>query len=162
MLMPLLSKSYLQTINNSVGSVQYRNFYVLDTDTGETRDILENGNLSCAIFVSNILHMFSNISKLIDAPHVTIISTIKDIERSGWYNTWDQNSDISNIKPGAIIHWEKIDFGIAGYHEHIGFYVGNSEAISNDSRQYKITKHSYNFNGTRKIEKIYWHAGLDK
>ncbi len=160
MLKPLLYKSYLQTIINSVGSTQYRNFYVYDTekyqygDANGIKDVLENGNLSCAIFVSNILHMFSGFSKLIDIPHSPITTTIKDMERNGWY-------EIDDLKVGAILKWQAIDYGVTGWHYHIGFYIGNDEAVSNDYKQSKISKHSHNYNGTRKIEKIYWHDSLD-
>ena len=154
MLKPLLYKSYLQTIINSVDSKQYQNFYVLDTDKKETIDVLNNGNLSCAIFVSNILHMFSGFSKLIDIPHSPIITTIKDMERNSWY-------EVNELKTGAIVQWESIDYGVTGWHSHIGFYIGNDEAVSNDYKQFKIARHSHDYNGTRKIQKIYWHDSLE-
>lgn len=150
---PLLYKSYLQTIINSVNSEQYKNFYVVDTESNDIIDVLQDGNLSCAVFVSNILHMFSGLTKLINGPHATITSTIKDMQNNGWYET-------SELKIGAVIHWEKVDFGITGYHEHIGFYVGNNKAVSNDYELGKISLHGHDFDGTRKIEKIFWHDSL--
>ncbi len=155
MLKPLLYKSYLQTIINSVDSKQYQNFYVLDTDKNEIKDVLQGGNLSCAIFVSNILHMFSGFSKLIDIPHSPITTTIKDMERNGWY-------EVNELKTGAIVQWESIDYGVTGWHSHIGFYIGNNEAVSNDYKSFKIARHSHDYNGARKIEKIYWHDSLSE
>ncbi len=155
MLKPLLFKSYIATITNSVNSNQYKNFFVFDDSAGEVKDILENGNLSCAIFVSNILNMFTGIAKLIDAPHVTFKTTLIKMKESGWY-------EIKNIRPGAILCWESVDFGITGFHEHVGFALNMNEAVSNDYRAGCIARHHITFNNTRNINAIYWHDALNE
>lgn len=144
----LIKESYLAMIKNSIGANTFRNFYA-DVD-GVRKDILENGNLSCAFFVSNILHIF----KLIESGHTTVTSTVKDLERSGW-------EKIEELKEGTVLHWEGVDFGTTGIHEHIGFYVGNNEAVSNNPELGYPTIHSYNFDGGRKILGIYWNKKLD-
>ena len=113
---------------------------------GKEKDILENGKLSCAIFVSSILYVF----KMIKDPHATVDKTIDDMITLGWY-------EIEKPKPGAILKWEKQEG-----HYHIGFYVGGNMAISNDSKDTGFPhKHHYTYNDTRKIEKIYWHKELN-
>lgn len=128
----------------------FRNFYF--EVNGREKDILENGRLSCAVFVSAILYLF----KLINDLHATVNSTEKDIKENGWY-------EITDLKRGAIVMWEKkLGDDDNKIHGHIGFYVGDNMAISNDSKGTGFPhRHHYTYNGTRKIEKIYWHSQLD-
>ena len=129
----------------------FRNLYA--DDNGVEKDILENGRNSCAAFVSWILLT----QELIKTPHATVIGTESDLINSGWYTTDD-------LKAGAVLFWEK---KVGKYdnllHEHAGFYIGNDEAVSNDSQGTGFPhKHHHAYNGTRKIEKIYWHPALDE
>ncbi len=153
MIKPLLYKSYIQTIINSVGSYQYKNFYVYDTEKNEVEDVLQDGNLSCSIYVSNILHMFAGLSKLIDAPHVTVKTTINKMLACGWHK-------IDEVRPGAVIHWEE-GFGEDGSHEHIGFALSDDEAISSRHNSKCVESHHMTFNNTRKIVGIYWNDNLN-
>lgn len=129
----------------------FRNFYIEENE--KITDIYNNGRWSCAILVSSILYL----NKLIKDVHANVLSVNKDMEESGWY-------EIKELKPGAILVWEKsvaIDDGRDHY--HIGFYVGNDAAISNDSRGTGFPyKHHYTSNNASKIEKIYWHSDLNK
>jgi len=132
----------------------FRNFYI--RENGIEKDVLEDGGLSCAAFVSSILYFQNSLLELFKKPHwikfthANVASTEKDILENGWYT-------ITELKPGAIIIWEKQE------HEHIGFYVGDEEAISNDSKGTGFPwRHHITYNNTRKIEKIYWHPELDK
>ena len=81
--------------------------------------------------------------------HATVEGTEKDMLASGW-------QEIAELKSGAVLIWEKQE------HEHMGFYVGHDEAISNDSKGTGFPwRHHVTYNNTRKIEKIYWHSELD-
>ena len=80
---------------------------------------------------------------------------------NGWY-------EIKDLRPGAVIIWEKKmgDNGLLGKKDvefmHMGFCVSATEAISNSSKGTGFPwKHHITYNGTRKIEKIYWHPELD-
>lgn len=75
----LKQKNYLVSIRNAIKSPMFRNLFVMD-DTGNEYDILENGNLSCAFFVSSMLYIF----QLIDGPHTTVHSTIDKMIEFGW------------------------------------------------------------------------------
>jgi hypothetical protein len=170
----ILNESYIKTIKNSLGSNLFRNLYAhID---GKKIDILRNGNLSCANFVSTILHRF----KLIKDIHATVEGTIKDLERSGWQK-------IKKPKPGAILIWEARKFGSNNTHKHIGFYIGKNKAIStssNSSKKGQPTLHHWTFgiypiksgkagtakrsfdrakNGqpARKVEQIFWNKKLE-
>ncbi len=52
----LPKESYLAMIKNSVGTNMFRNLYA--TSGGEVQDIVREGELSCAYFVSSILYIF--------------------------------------------------------------------------------------------------------
>jgi len=144
----LTKKNYLNTIKKSVGVQIFHNIFA-EID-GAEKDITQNGKLSCAFFVSSILMMFH----LIDsdkAPHSTIAGTIKNMETNGWV---EMNED--KLEDGDIIVWETITDVDGRKHEHIGFYIGNSLAISNSSQKGTPEEHHYTYNGKRAI-KSYWH-----
>jgi len=96
-------------------------------------DILENGALSCASFVSNVLYHF----QLINDPSLTVNSTITKIKNNKRREV-AFNEKINNIK--EIPNWTiliranqkkdiKNDFFISDL--HIGFYLWKNKAISN-------------------------------
>lgn len=138
-------------IENSVKGENwmFRNLYA-EIDDKEA-DILKNGGLGCAVFASSILYL----QKLIKDVHANTYSVEKDMIESGW-------EEIKELKPGAVLIWEEQ----AANDEprlvpHVGFYIGGEMAISNDSKGIGIPhKHHYTYNGTRKINKIYWHPSL--
>lgn len=138
-------------IENSVKGENwmFRNLYA-EIDDKET-DILKNGSLSCSVFASSVLYL----NKLIKDVHAQTYSTEKDMIQSGWV-------EIKDLRPGAVLVWEKKDGKSGMPHNHIGFYIGDKMAISNNSRGTGFPwKHHYTYNNTRKIEKIYWHPELN-
>ncbi|KKT82756.1 MAG: hypothetical protein A3B99_02575 [Candidatus Yanofskybacteria bacterium RIFCSPHIGHO2_02_FULL_44_12b] len=148
-----LTKNYLTLIENAVKGENwmFRNLYA-EID-GKEIDILKDGGLSCAFFVSSILYL----SKMITDLHANVKSTEKDMIKFGW-------KEAKEPRPGAVLVWEKkVSSGDGQEHYHIGFYMGNDMAVSNSSRDTGfIAKHHYTYNGTRKIEKIYWHPSLEE
>ena len=149
----LKKKNYLAMIENTAKGENwmFRNFYV--EENGKITDIYNNGRWSCAILVSSILYL----NKLIKDVHANVLSVNKDMEEFGWY-------EIKELKPGAVLVWEKsVAMDDSQEHYHIGFYVGDDMAVSNDSRGTGFPhKHHYTSNNTSKIEKIYWHSALDE
>ncbi len=164
-----LLRSLLAMVENSVkGGDNYffRNLYA--EENGKEIDILEDGKNSCGVFVSWILYLcnstleFAKKSRWIQFTHATVYSTVKDMTENGWYETQE-------LKPGAVIVWEPADatYGLLGDKSvratHMGFYVGNDEAISNDSKGTGFPwRHHVTYNNTRKIEKILWHPALEE
>lgn len=149
---PILYETYLQMIKSAPGSGMFRSsFAKVD---GKKKDILENGNLSCAFFVSSLLVVFG----LIDRIHATVRSTVSDMENSGW-------EKIRTPKPGAVIVWEPKIQGGSTPHAHIGFCVSKEKAVSNDWKKGSPALHPITF-GTRKgapvraIESIWWNRTL--
>ncbi len=143
----LVRENYLSMIKNSVGSNTFKNFFA-EVD-GVKKDISENGNLSCALFVSNILL----INKLITEGHANVKSTIVDMQKNSW-------EEISDLREGAVLHWEGVDFGATGVHEHIGFYIGNDQAISNSPELGHPITHHLTFENTRAVKTILFNNKL--
>jgi len=158
---PIIKDSYLQAIRNSTGVRLFRNFYA--TVDGNKKDILRDGDLSCAYFVSCVLRIFDLIGKI----HLTVEGTVTDMKKSGW-------KIVKVPKKGSVLVWEKQKFG-PEEHGHIGFYIGNKkarlrrgfggQAISNSSVKQNVKRapveHSFTFGGKRRIEAIYWHKKLN-
>ena len=148
-------ETYLAIIRNSVGSNIFRNFY-LELD-GVKMDATKNGVVSCAFFVSSILNMFPRL-KLIKEPHLTVKSTVKDLLESGW-------KGISKPRPGAVLVWEEKE-SHGGKNKHVGFYIGNDEAISNDPDAGVPAVSHWTFGGSggkpvRNVEMILWNKSLE-
>jgi hypothetical protein len=147
----IIFETYIKVIRNSVGANIFRNYYALVD--GKKKDVMQDGTFSCAFFASFVLKLFD----LIDGFHWTVEGTIRDMEKNGWYK-------IKRPKVGSVIIWEKeFSKNDGNWHKHIGFYIGNKKAISNDPFKKKTPQiHSYNYNGKRKIEAIYWNDKLIK
>lgn len=143
----LLFPTYLTMIKKSVGSPLFKTAIALVN--GQEKNILKNGRVACAFYVSSILLMF----KLIKDQHATVKSTVEDLEKSGWQK-------INRPKIGCIIVWAKDNFG-DGLHEHIGFYIGKQTAISNSSKKQSPTRHHWTYTGKRKVQLLLWHKKLD-
>lgn len=131
-------------IHNAIGTNQFRTLYAL---VGEKkRDIMHDGDLACAFFVSFILSGFS----LIKSMHGTVDGTVKDLKSSGWRR-------IKTPKSGCIIVWEALVDKNGESHKHIGFYIGGGKAISNNSKKKSPSVHPYL---NRKITALYWNTKL--
>ena len=143
----LAKENYLTAIQNSVGTNIFRNLYA---EVGsERKDLLNDGELSCALFTSSLLYLF----KMITSVHATVTSTVKDLENFGWF-------EIPETKKGAVIVWKKKDLGDGDPHPHIGFSLGGTRAISNNKTEGTPIEHALDFRG-REIEKILWNTKLD-
>lgn len=159
-------QNYLAMIQNSVGSHTYRNL-VLEFDDGSSKDILRGWNESCAFYVSCILRLYN----LSWATFANVLSLEKHCLEYG-RNNQNPSTNPNDIIPWSIIIREKrlgttkLDqFGndrTANY--HIGFYIGNEEAISNYSDGFQDWKaidkplspwrHHYLYHWERSIKSI--------
>jgi hypothetical protein len=157
-----LKKTYLAMIRNTAnGDVRiFRNLYA--TVDGTERDLLQDGKVSCAVFVSSLLYLLNSClehrgdKRWIRYTHATVNSTEKDLQESGWVQ-------IPEAREGAVLSWEPISFADGSRHGHIGFYVGNDRAISNASNGDGVPReHHWTYDGTRKVERIWWHPSLDE
>jgi len=147
----LKKETFLKMLLNSCGSSIWKNNYAIIH--GKKVDLVQNGNLSCAFYVSSILKLFNLINEI----HLTVKSTEKDLIK----NNFKRISLTKNIPQGSILIWEnkreynpytkKIES-----HLHIGFYLGNKKAISMSSENGFPVIHHYLYYGKRKIIKAYY------
>ncbi|MDQ5968856.1 MAG: hypothetical protein QG579_13 [Patescibacteria group bacterium] len=144
---PLTFDTYLAVIENSVGSYMFKNLYI--SVDGEKKDATEDGWLSCAFYASSILYLFKYITDM----HATVSSTVKDLIGSGWI-------EISEPVIGSVIVWKSGEN--TNNHRHIGFYVGDGLAISNDSQKKHPWKGDWKFNGKREVEMVLWNPDIMK
>lgn len=144
---PLIKDTYLAIIKNSLGSKIFQNFYA--EVEGKKQDIMKGGELSCAFFVSSITTLF-DLSKKV---HGTVDTTERDLFESGW-------KQIEIPKIGSIIIWNEKDFD-GEKHKHIGFYIGNDQAISNNCFEKVPKRHHWTFEDKRKVISILWNGKLN-
>jgi hypothetical protein len=140
----LLYDSYLMMIKNSVGTKMFRNLYLKKGD--KKIDVTENGELSCAYFVSNVLLIWGLISR----GHATIKSTRSDMEKNGW-----KKIALKNIRPGDVVVWDEKKSIKGRACSHIGFYVGKEETISHSDGVRAISAHHWTYNNQRAIIAVY-------
>lgn len=144
----LIKESYIEAIKKSVGVKLFQNLYA-EVD-GQKTDILQNGRRSCAVFVSRILFMF----KLIHDVHASVYELVQDLESSGW-------EKVETPEIGDVLLWEPRKWTQdSEVHDHLGFYVGNSEAVSNHYESGEILRHHFTYGEkdgepVRKITAIY-------
>lgn len=144
-----IARNYTAMIQGSVGTKMFQHLYMRQ-DAKNITDVLDGGALSCAYFASFILYTHD----LMQSPHATVDSAVKDLAASGW-------KPIRKPKIGAVLVWEtQQQHGEP--HRHIGFYIGRNEAISNSTTKKVPAKHHWTFNSKRKIEQILWHPLLGK
>ncbi|MCE9586236.1 hypothetical protein K8R04_02875 [Candidatus Uhrbacteria bacterium] len=144
-----VNTSYLAIIRDSIGSRMFRHLYAIAED-GTRKEILQNGRLACAYYVAFILYHF----QLVASPHATVESTVKDMEEHGW-------SVVDTPEVGDVLVWEaSVEHVEDESHTHIGFYVGDERAVSNQSSTGEIVEHDWTFGvdnegePNRKVTKI--------
>jgi hypothetical protein len=143
----LKKESYLAMIHNAVGSNLFRNLYMLVD--GEKEDIVRDGQRSCALFVSSILHQF----QLITLPHATVAGLERDLQESGW-------TRVESPKAGDILIWEPKMQTDGEAHAHAGFYLDEDTAISNSDKERVPVQHHMTFGAQRAIVAVYTHTFL--
>jgi len=136
----LPQKSFLKALENAKGTKIFNTFYVLDKRTGKERDVLNDGEFSCAFFVGGMLTLFG----LLERPHATVTTTIEKIKERG-----HEPINPTNLEAGDIIVWEKQTFEDGTVNEHMGFYLGDERAVSTDYQKKEATHHHYTFGQKR-------------
>ena len=130
----LQKETLLKAIENSVGSRQYNSLFVRFKDIEKIKDILDNGEYSCAVFVSSLLFL----ARVIDKQRATVESLKKFCDTD---KNWKQiNPD--KVEAGDIIFWEKRKHEDETEHSHVGFALSNTEAVSTSYKEKKVVRHS--------------------
>jgi hypothetical protein len=147
----LRKKSYLAMVVNAARGENhmFRNLWA--SVDGEVRDINKDGALSCGFFASALLYL----NKFIGDMHAGVTGLERDLAASGW-------TQATELREGAVLVWEPRTGGDGTPHLHAGFYIGNDRAVSNGSNTTHMPEeHHATYDGTRKIERIWWHPDLE-
>lgn len=149
---PLFFENYIASIRSSMDSKMFQKFYC--SVNGKKTEVLDNGRLSCAAFVTFVLKLFSLVSDM----QITVHRAMDDMAKSGWH-------EVKEPRVGAVIVWaekqsEKDSTSNiqASVHKHIGFYIGNGQAVSNSSLAKSPVAHAWDF---RPVHSILWHDKLE-
>jgi hypothetical protein len=149
-IVPLPKETLIKMLENSVGSRLFNSLFVLFKDKNAVKDILNDGEFSCAFFISSILVLGGYVPK----PVATVVSLQKKLEEQGWQRILD----VKEAAPGDIIFWEKIKFEDGSENAHVGFVLNDSEAVSTDYKQKCVVRHPLakaESTGERKVEAIF-------
>lgn len=144
----LKQRTYLTTIENSVGSTQYRSLFVRYQDSGEEKDILENGELSCAYFVSSVLYLFG----MLDKQRATVASVLRHVNESP---DWTEVS-VAEAEPGDVVFYEEREFERGTRHAHVGFVLNGEEAVSTSDTKKCVTKHQLDYHPIESVWRYSW------
>jgi len=138
----------LSQIIRSVG--QPMPSYYMQRPDGSMVDMLDSAN-GCAAYVSRQLNGMDAVNnpKLIDGQHGTVSSTVRALEVAGWEKVPAGESP----KPGDVIVWEKQQ-QVDGAHAHIGFCLGNGEAVSTNYLTLAVARHPDHQNAEAKLRNI--------
>ncbi len=140
----LKKETYLKALENSVGSRLFNSLFVRYKHTGEIKDILNNCELSCAFFTSNILLMFGVLEK----PFATVRGLKASIDQNG---KWKKIS-LGEVEKGDVVFWEKKKHEDGTETAHVGFMINKEEAVSTSTKSKMVARHSAM---NRAIDSIY-------
>lgn len=116
-----LRESLLAVLEGSLGTAMFRTLY-RTLDSGP-EDVINDGDLGCAFYVSTILSMFELIAHGV---HTTVQVTLEDMEESGWQK-------VETPEPLAIVLWGEKQGDDGRPHFHIGFCVDGVSAIEHSA-----------------------------
>ena len=152
----LFKKNYLAMVRNAAKGENYMFQNLYASVDGQQIDITDGGALACSFFLSAVLF----VNKLIKDMHANMLGLEKDLEASGWVH-------VTEPKIGAVIIWEhrppKKARPFSPTQLHAGIYIGDDRTVSNDSSDTLVPREfPLSYDGTRKVERIWWHPSLEE
>jgi hypothetical protein len=129
----LPKETLIQMVKNAPDARLFNSLFVRYKDTGAVKDVCNDGEYSCAFFVSSLLALTGYLEK----PHATVAGLrAKMLELPH-----TKIATTEEILPGDIIFWEKIIFEDGSENEHVGFALGNSRAVSTSFKKQCVVEH---------------------
>lgn len=129
----LRRETFVKMVENSIGTRLFNS--IIAKKGEEIVDILGDGDLSCATFVSNILYL----NHLLDNQRVVVGSLEKDLSASPNFEEISPENYLP--KTGDVILWSKI-IGVDGIaHRHFGFALSDEEAVSTTGISHSAIRH---------------------
>lgn len=146
-------KTLLYRIEASLDSPLFRSVFA-EVD-GENKDLTRNGQASCAVYVSGLLVWAEKLEKM----RATVSSLEAGLKESGWVTT-------DELVPGAVVIWEAAAQAGGEHHEHAGFVLNETEAVSHSDKELCPVKHHITYGERedeqpiRSIKDIYLHTQM--
>ncbi len=146
----LKKETYLKMIENSIENKLFNSIIIKEED-GSIKDLLNDGEYSCALFVSGILLLHSLVLKT--------RSTVNNLEKDLLESSLFQEVEDKTIQPGDILIWESVTYEDGSQNRHIGFAISKEDAVSTNYIKKCVVKHPIhkeveNTGEIRKIEKV--------
>jgi hypothetical protein len=137
-IVPLKKETLLAMIRNAPDTRLFRSLFVQYQDSGKIKDVTNDGEYSCAFFVSGLLTLAGYLPR----PH----GTVKGLR----YKLGELS--YSEVPPeerqaGDIIFWEKMKFPDGSENEHVGFVLDHDRAISTSYKKQCVVEHPINMPG---------------
>lgn len=124
-------QTLLQMIKNAPGNRLFNSLFVSYKNSGEVKDVCNNGEYSCAFFTSSLL----TINGYLERPHATVAGL-----RAKMLTFPFQKIELTDAQPGDVIFWDKIEHEDGTVTEHVGF-VSEHGAVSTDFATHAVMEH---------------------
>ncbi|MEY3784276.1 MAG: hypothetical protein RLZZ230_598 [Candidatus Parcubacteria bacterium] len=140
--------TYLSIINNSVGSRLFNSFIVRSRETGDTEDILKDGEYACAFFVSSVLTLV----QAIDKPTTTESGLERKLtEDNRWFEV-----TLEEVEAGDVVFYEDTTLMDGSTETHVGFALDDNQAVSISDKLRLVTKHDLRLMPIKKLYRHIW------
>lgn len=119
-------------IQNAPDTRLFNSLFVRYKDSGDIKDVCNDGEYSCAFFVSGLLTLAGYLEK----PHATVAGLrAKLLELQ-----FEKIENAKDAQPGDIIFWDKIEHEDGTVTEHVGF-ISEKGAVSTDFSTRAVMEH---------------------
>ena len=137
-------------IQNAPDTRLFNSLFVRYKDSGEVKDACNDGEYSCAFFVSSLL----TLTGYLERPHATVAGL-----REKMLGLPIQKVELADAQAGDVIFWDKIVFDNGEANEHVGFINSNGKAVSTSFKKRSVVEHDILMPGgvsneTRKVTLI--------
>ena len=140
----LPKQTLLRMIENAPETKLFRSLFVRYQDSGEVKDVCNDGEYSCAFFVSSLLTLAGYLTK----PHATVAglrARLLELQ-------FEKIENAEDAQPGDVIFWDKIVFDDGSENEHVGL-VSEKGAVSSNFKTKMIIEHEIDRPGGPDYEK---------
>lgn len=135
-------------IENSIGSRLFSSLFVTFEDGGDTADILNDGELSCAFFVSSLL----TLAGVMEKPCATVKKLTELITNDPlWVRVEEADATV-----GDVVIYKKVIFEDETEHAHIGLALNEDEVVSTSYEKKEVVRHPIDYRPIESVHRYTW------
>lgn len=148
---PLYFETFVRAAENAPGTGLFRSLIVRN-EAGKEIDVLQDGEYSCAYFVSSLLLL----AKFLSEPCTTVDSLEKRLTEAWW-----EKRGTDGILAGDVLIWERETFSDGTSNRHAGIAISATEAVSTSYIIKNVERHHITFGSNpdkspkRSIESVF-------